>query len=195
MPAWRRIRQVDTSLDLPPRRRRPTPRRVLLAAQPPDLVGNALDRAINGEPPASPLHARQGHDEFRGRVQGPSFWLMTRGGEYNPFERRAEGVLLPVAGTSEVTVEMRPRSAAVAAVTGTAGVLAAYTIVAVPVGVAAGGVPGVGTVAGALLISIAAALWVVFAMAVWTGRRLARQAEVRTLEFLSTVIEGLGPGA
>jgi hypothetical protein len=169
---------------LRPQRERST----FLSPMTPEQAGAKLDLAINGErkPFHTTLTRTKGH--FDGNVQVPYFWVASKGGSWNPMERKLEGMLIPNAGSTEVRCEMRMRSAAVGTLLALAATLITLTVVVVGIVLAASAIDIAGFVAP-LLLSLVAAGWILFAGGIWVGRRLATSGEEQTVEFVTTVLD------
>jgi hypothetical protein len=171
---------------LRPRRERST----FLSPMTPEQAGAKLDLAINGErkPFHTTLTRSRGH--FDGNVQVPYFWVAAKGGAFNPMQRRLEGMLVPNAGSTEVRCEMRMRSVGVGSLLSMLAALITMTIVVIGIVLAAGVVSGsFGAFVAAILFSLVAAMWVLFAGGVWVGNRLAKAGEEQTVEFVTTVLD------
>lgn len=177
---------VNSSKALVPRRERTT----FLSPMPPEQAGEKLDLAINGErkPFHTTLQRTRGH--FDGNVQVPYFWVEAKGGALNPMQRRLEGMLIPNAGSSEVRCEMKMRPGAVGTILAAVATLVTLTIVVIGIVLAASIINGsFAAFTAAILFSLLAAGWVLFAGGLWVGKQLARAGEEQTVEFVTTVLD------
>lgn len=172
--------------DLTPRSERAT----FLSPMPPEQAAAKLEHAIHGDrkPFQLTLTAQRGH--FQGNVQGPSFWVQSRGAGWNLMERRLDGTMVPNAGSTEVRCELKMRPAALGTLLALAATLITLTIVCAGVVLAARSLwADLADALFWLLFSTMAACWVLLAGSVYTGRRVARSGEQRTVEFVTTVLE------
>jgi len=163
-----------------------------LSPLPPERAAERLDEALNGKrgtvlTPASP---RRG--DFEGALQGPSFWVQSRGASVNFMERRLHGMFVPCGGSTEVRCELRHRSTVVASLAATVATLLVVTLAAIPLAEGIGDVSlpfGLNSAARVAVYTTLAGLWIVLVGAVALGRAAAKGSDARTVDFVATVLD------
>jgi hypothetical protein len=168
--------------------RRPARSASFLAPMPPDKAGQRLDEALHGKRANKLLITPQRlRSRFDGGVQGPAFWIQSKGASFNPMERRVDGVLVPLGGSTEVRYELRNRGAARATIGLTAGALGLLSVFFVSVAIV---VNGWGWGAGAVaLLTLLAGLWVLLLAGIYAARRAARDGEAEAMNFVAVTLE------
>ena len=172
--------------DLAPR----TERATFLSPMAPQRAAAKLEHALHGDRKPFQITLTSTRGQFQGNLQGPSFWVQSKGAGWNLMERRLEGTLLPNAGSTEVRCELRLRPAALGTLLALVATLITVTIVAAGVVLAAHSVwSDFADALFWLLFSSLAALWVLLVGSVYAGKRVARSGEQSAVEFVTTVLE------
>lgn len=168
--------------------RRPGRSASFLAPMSPQQAGVKLDEALHGKRSNKLLITPQRlRSRFDGGVQGPAFWVQTKGATFNPMERRVDGVLVPLSGSTEVRYELRNRGAATATIALSAGILGLLSVFVIAIAIV---VNGWGWGAGAVaLLTLLAGLWALLIAGLYAARRVARNGEDESMRFIATILE------
>jgi hypothetical protein len=166
--------------------RRPPRRSSFLAPMPPAKAGQKLEEALHGKRADKLLITPQRlRSRFDGGVQGPSFWVQSKGATFNPMERRVDGVLVPLGGSTEVRYELRNRGATTATLALSAGTLGLLSVLLVPIAILVDFIPE----ARLALLTLLAGVWVLLAAVLYAARRAARGSEDEAMRFVATVLD------
>jgi hypothetical protein len=159
-----------------------------LAPMPPEQAAQRLDEALHGKRRNKLLITPQRlRSRFDGGVQGSAFWVQTKGATFNPMERRVDGELVPLSGSTEVRCQLRNRGAASATIALSAGTLGLFSVFLLAIAIV---VNGFGWGAGAVaLLTILVGLWALLIAALYSAKRVARSGEEESMRFVATTLE------
>jgi hypothetical protein len=168
--------------------RRPARSASFLAPMPPEQAAQRLDEAIHGKRRNKLLITPQRlRSRFDGGVQGSAFWVQTKGATFNPMERRVDGELVPLSGSTEVRYELRKRGAATATIGLSTGALGLFSVFVLATAIVVNGFGwGNGAVA---LLTILVGLWALLIAALYAAKRAARDGEEESMRFIATILE------